>query len=213
MLRRIFLVAAALSVTACIPAADPSRSGRRPPVVQTSESVRACVADLARMKARYTLLADRSFDGGCSANGSVQLFNIGVPVTNVTAIQCPMARTLTAWMHGTVQQAAADAFGERVVRMETMGAYACRNKIGGTGTGLSQHGLANAVDISAFILADGRRVAVTQGWNGRNDERQFLREVRDGACRSFRTVLSPDYNAAHYDHLHFDNGGRGLYCR
>nr|WP_328730168.1 extensin family protein [Falsiroseomonas algicola] len=30
--------------------------------------------------------------------------------------------------------------------------------------------------------------------------------MRDGACRWFRAVLSPDYNAAHADHFHFDMG-------
>ena len=29
-------------------------------------------------------------------------------------------------------------------------------------------------------------------------------DVRDKACRSFGSVLSPDYNAAHADHLHLD---------
>ncbi len=36
-----------------------------------------------------------------------------------------------------------------------------------------------------------------------------LREVRDGACDLFATVLSPDYNAAHRDHLHLDQAERG----
>ena len=37
----------------------------------------------------------------------------------------------------------------------------------------------------------------------------FLREVRDGACDLFATVLSPDYNAAHADHFHLDQAARG----
>ena len=41
-----------------------------------------------------------------------------------------------------------------------------------------------------------------------------LRRVRDGACRGFSTVLSPEYNAAHRDHFHFDMAGRwGGVCR
>jgi hypothetical protein len=36
--------------------------------------------------------------------------------------------------------------------------------------------------------------------------------VRDGACLFFDGVLSPDYNAAHRDHLHLDRG-RYRYCR
>jgi hypothetical protein len=33
--------------------------------------------------------------------------------------------------------------------------------------------------------------------------------VRNGACQLFATVLSPDYNEAHRDHLHFDQAERG----
>jgi len=36
--------------------------------------------------------------------------------------------------------------------------------------------------------------------------RQFLRTVRGSACKRFTTVLSPDYNAAHHDHLHVEVG-------
>ncbi len=44
------------------------------------------------------------------------------------------------------------------------------------------------------------------------DEAAFLREARDGACRYFNATLSPDYNAAHRDHLHLDQG-RFRMCR
>jgi hypothetical protein len=35
-------------------------------------------------------------------------------------------------------------------------------------------------------------------------EARFLRRIRDDACRIFGTVLSPDYNAVHADHLHLE---------
>ncbi|HAV51268.1 MAG TPA: extensin, partial [Brevundimonas sp.] len=38
----------------------------------------------------------------------------------------------------------------------------------------------------------------------------FLKRLRDGACRVFSTVLTPDYNEAHRDHLHLDGAPRGL---
>ena len=79
----------------------------------------------------------------------------------------------------------------------------------------SEHATGNAVDIAAFVLADGTRVSVLSDWNGKAPDRVlFLRRVRDGACRAFSTVLSPEYNAAHRDHLHFDMAGRwGGVCR
>jgi hypothetical protein len=73
----------------------------------------------------------------------------------------------------------------------------------------SEHATANALDIAAFRFADGRRVSVVGDWEGTPEERAFLREVRDGACKLFATVLSPDYNAAHRDHFHLDQADRG----
>jgi hypothetical protein len=218
---RWFAVVSLLALSGCIPGPDKPRAdragGKRPQNVAINAEMRACTADLNRLSARYTILANQDFGGGCSANNAVQLLGVGVPVSNVTAIQCPMARAMTVWTQGPVQSAARAAFGERVVKVETMGAYSCRNIIGGRGTGRSEHASANAVDISAFILSDGRRISVKQGWTGDTDERGFLRSIRASACKGFNIVLSPDYNAAHHDHLHFDMGRTmkdgSAYCR
>ncbi len=168
------------------------------------------------MGARYTILPDR-YSGSCNAVNSVQLSSVGVPVTNLTATQCPLARTFAIWARGTVQQAARRSFGESVARIETMGSYSCRQVKGVASAKLSQHAFANAIDVSAFVLSDGRRIGVEVGWAGSEEDRAFLRSVRDGACKRFLTVLSPDYNAAHYNHLHLDldqNQRRtGSYCR
>src|SRR5256885_128524 len=72
------------------------------------------------------------------------------------------------------------------------------------GARLSEHGHANAVDISAFVLADGRVVQVKSGWWGAMAERTFLRAVHGGACSIFTTVLGPSYDANHRDHFHLD---------
>jgi hypothetical protein len=38
--------------------------------------------------------------------------------------------------------------------------------------------------------------------------REFFAVIHNSACKRFKTVLSPDYNAAHYNHLHLDMGKR-----
>ena len=73
---------------------------------------------------------------------------------------------------------------------------------------MNQHSTANAIDISAFIMADGTRIALINDWDDADVRREFLHEVRDGSCDLFSTVLSPDYNAAHADHFHFDMAKR-----
>ena len=214
MTRFGLILCLSLIISACVgpPKGRSADTKPRPAVVVTNGETRQCLGALDHIGARYTPVPDQNFGSGCSVTGSVQLLGVGIPITNVTAIRCPLARALAEWTRETLQPAARDQLGSRVVKIESMGAYSCRNIIGGRGTGRSEHATANAVDIGAFVLADGRRVSIRQGWNGSDDERAFLRDVRAAACKRFQTVLSPDYNAAHYDHLHFDLGGKP-FCR
>lgn len=181
-------------------------------MVQPTPSLRQCFAALNASPVRYTPLPDRSYGGGCTAYGAVRLDDIGVPTTNLGPMTCAVAQNFSAWVRHGVAPAARAYLGSELVRVDTFGTYACRN-VAGSGR-LSEHAHANAVDVAAFLLADGRRISVQNGWgDGDAASRKFLRVVRDSACKRFRTVLSPDYNAAHHDHLHFDMGGRGGYCR
>lgn len=95
------------------------------------------------------------------------------------------------------------------MRIEHFGSYNCRRIGGGEGGSWSEHSTADAIDVAGFRLADGRRVTVVRDWKGTGPEATFLHRVRAGACRLFATTLSPDYNAAHHDHLHLDQAERG----
>lgn len=199
-----------------LPHGKADRNPRPEPAAATSAfsstSARQCLADLGDAGVRYQALPNREFGGGCRTVDTVQLLDIGVPTTNLGALTCPLAAGFSAWARYAVQPAARQMLGSDVVKIETMGTYACRN-INGAGSGkLSQHALANAVDVSAFVLRDGRRVSVERGWNGDPREQAFLHALHASACRRFGTVLGPDYNSAHYNHLHFDMSGNG-YCR
>ena len=109
-----------------------------------------------------------------------------------------------------MQPAARDIFGQEVARIEHFGSFSCRRLYGRDEGPWSQHATGNAIDIAGFVLADGTRIAVVNDWQGEGEKARFLREVRDGACRAFGTVLSPDYNEAHRDHFHLDQEARGL---
>lgn len=122
---------------------------------------------------------------------------------------CPVAAALYLWERDTVQPAAERLLGERIAAIEHLGSYSCRRVGGGASGAYSEHAGANAVDIAAFRTASGRRVSVLRDWPDSDPEATFLRAVRSGACELFATVLSPDYNAAHADHLHFDQASRG----
>lgn len=181
-----------------------------------SAATRACFANLSGADVRYSALPDRDYGGGCTLVGTLQLIDFGVPTTNLKAMACPLAERFVAWVRNGVVPAGREILGSEVVRVESMGTYSCRGIVGGgaaSSARLSQHGTANAVDVAAFVLRDGRRISVERDW-GSDDPavRDFLRTVQRSACRRFVTVLGPDYNAAHYNHFHLDLGG-GKLCR
>jgi len=194
----------------------PRRPVGAPPItlnLPTSRETQMCYADLSREAVRYSPLPDRDYGGGCDVIGAVQLIDIGVPVTGLKAMRCGLAEEFIGWTRNAVAPAAYQILGSRLVKIETYGTYACRNTIGTATERLSGHALANAVDVSAFILADGRRVSIEGDWRSDNgDVRRFLDVIHTSACKRFGTVLSPDYNAAHRNHLHLEDDHKS-FCR
>ena len=127
------------------------------------------------------------------------------------AVACPLANTFAAWARYGVDRAARQVLGSALVRIETMGSYNCRTVAGSSRR--SAHATANAIDVAAFVLADGRRISLSGGWSGGSaKERQFLKTVHTSACKRFGTVLGPAYNAAHKDHFHLELSGKA-FCR
>ena len=120
---------------------------------------------------------------------------------------CPLALGYVLWERQVVQPAAREILASPVTRVDHLGTYACRTVYGRPGARPSEHARANALDVAAFQLADGRRVSVLKDFPRDAPEGRFVRVVRLGACRVFGVVLSPDYNAEHADHLHLDMSG------
>ena len=131
-------------------------------------------------------------------------FDPAAPVTS-----CAMAASLLLWERDFVRAAAERHFGQRVTAIHHFGSYSCRRLYGRAEGPFSEHATANAFDVAGFTLAGGETVSVLRDWPSGGPRAAFLREVRDGACRLFATTLSPDYNAAHVNHLHLDQARRG----
>lgn len=147
------------------------------------------------------------YDDGVRATGgavSVRYAPAGVGVS------CPVAAGMAMLEWNVLQPAAERHFGSRVRTIEHFGSYNCRRLYGRSSGDYSQHATANALDLAGFVLADGTRISVVRDWTGGGAKAAFLRDVRDGACDLFATVLSPDYNAAHRDHFHIDQADRGM---
>ena len=163
---------------------------------------------------RFTALPARD-NGQCGYDDAVRFRGGGA--TTIAwrpadlGTSCPMAAALALWEWHVVQPAALRHFGAKVASIDHFGSYSCRRIYGRSSGGWSEHSTANAIDVAAFRLDDGRRISIAGDWRSQGPKARFLREVRDGACKLFATTLSPDYNEAHRDHLHLDQARRGEY--
>ena len=172
-----------------------------------------CRALLDRAGVRFTPLPPRSSGAQCGYRDAVRFarggsLGIGYRPSDL-GTSCAVAAGLALWEWHVVQPAAQRHFGQEVTIIGHFGSYNCRRLYGRDSGSWSEHASANAVDIAGFTLADGTRISVAGDWDDEGVRGRFLRDVRDGACRLFATVLSPDYNEAHRDHFHLDQAGRG----
>ena len=166
-----------------------------------------CRAVLRQGGVSFSDAPDRE-PGGCSIANAVRLRDgVAIPLSPpAPEITCPLALSYAFWTKHVVQPAAGAELGGRVVSIEHYGAFACRNIYGRARAPRSEHASANAIDVAGFRLADGRRVTVAGDFHRSDARGRFVRRAREGACDWFHAVLSPDYNAAHRDHLHLDFG-------
>jgi hypothetical protein len=115
--------------------------------------------------------------------------------------------TVSVWLdyEDELGEVGRSTMGNPVVGVRHYGSFACRRMTGNAGRP-SLHAQARALDIAAFVLADGRVVTVADGWRGPSDQRRFLRAAATAACRWFGVVLTPDSDRLHQDHIHVDLG-------
>ncbi len=188
-------------------------TGRK--LAELGDEGRKCRGLLSRAGVRFNALPPRTGGEQCGYDDAVRFTRGGAldivyrPADLGTS--CPVAAGLALWEWHVVQPAAIEHFGRKVASIDHFGSYSCRRIYGRSEGSWSEHSTANAVDIAAFRLEDGTRVTIVGDWKDEGPKGRFLREVRDGACELFATVLSPDYNAAHRDHFHFDQADRGAW--
>ena len=176
------------------------------------EDFAKCRALLDTAGVTYTALAPLSAGASCGYANGVRTTGGAAALRYAPTglgVACPVAAGMAMLEWNVIQPAAQRHFGAKVRTVEHFGSYNCRRMYGRDAGDWSEHATANAIDLSGFVLADGTRISVVRDWDGDPKKAAFLREVRDGACTLFATVLSPDYNAAHRDHFHLDQANRG----
>ncbi|GMM94237.1 extensin family protein [Qipengyuania sp. MTN3-11] len=191
---------------------DPPGWATEAKLLALRNDVPACRAVLERSEVAFTAL-DPQGEGACARPDRTRLDAYPL-APDRPPTTCPVAIALALWQRDVLTPAAEEIFDSEIAQVEHLGAYSCRRLYGRSSGNWSEHATGNAIDIAGFVLEDGTRISVLRDWDEGGDRQDFLRRVRDGACDSFSTVLSPDYNAAHADHFHLDMSGRwnGL-CR
>jgi hypothetical protein len=182
----------------------------------------ACVSSGTVRQTQF--IQSRSALGGPSECGAESPYEMSaadggrVSMKPPAMLRCPMVPQVDQWVASVVEPAARKYYGQPLAEVTVAASYACRPMNHVSGAHLSEHGYANAIDISRFTLASGEVITVKGGWYGSERERAFLRTVHDGACSNFTTVLGPEHDANHKDHFHLDlarHGREGLksYCK
>lgn len=180
----------------------------RPPLPDVAGAAGVC--DDPRLAA--TVVEPVIGEGECGILQPVRLAAAaGVALDPPPLVTCDTARSLATWLQRGPKVTFA-ARGTRLERLAVVDAYSCRNRNRAADGKLSEHAFGRAIDISAFVLADGATVTVLDGWRDRGWS-AALRHVHDAACGPFSTVLGPDANPLHADHFHLDTARRrSPYC-
>ena len=196
------------------------------PAADITAARAACSKLLTGLELKYKTVEAIGGPGGCGAAAPIEVSAVaGIVIEPPATLTCKFAKVLHRWARGALQQAAKAALNDRILSLTNVASYTCRTTRSERASRLSEHALSNALDISAFNFEINGKVSVTDDWapNGApTDARKntplelgpkatFLRYAHESACEVFSTVLGPDHNAFHNDHLHLDHGRDGRF--
>jgi hypothetical protein len=177
-----------------------------------------CRAALKAAGVKFTSVADVAHPDrrGCGIPHGVIVTRgpTGIVYAPALLVDCSLASTLPD-VERMIQDAAQAHLGAPIVRVDTLGSFACRHRRSTWGGDvLSEHALGLALDVGAFVPKNGRPVSVQRDYDlsapEPNARGAFLRDVYWRLKRetSLSFVLGPEYNDAHKNHFHLDRGLR-----
>jgi hypothetical protein len=187
-------------------AAKPDKPGEQAaPAPQPSPQPSACRLALTDTIAIAPSIPDIHGAGGCGGEDLVRLEAIvladkrRVSVKPAAILRCGMASALADWIRTDIAPLAA-SLGSTVSDLDNFDSFECRGRNRVVGARLSEHGRANALDVRALKLANGRSISLTD----RTVPRELRETVLHSACARFSTVLGPSSDWYHEDHIHLD---------
>ncbi len=134
-----------------------------------------------------------------------------VQFSQTAIVNCQMAGELARWLE-RVDAYTAAMFNAGLAEVKTGTSYMCRGRNRVADADISEHGFGNALDVTGFMLTDGTEIGLPDDWTGKSPAARTMHLAHDAACGHFTTVLGPEANALHADHLHLDLGCHGESC-
>jgi hypothetical protein len=186
-------------------AAEPDPQSANETASGKPEEPSACRIRVADKIAVIAPLPSFGGPGDCGADDVVRLEAVIQPDTSRVAVtppatlRCTMAEALATWVREDLT-ANVSQFGSAPRALDNYASYDCRGRNRVAGARISEHGLANAIDVRGVHLANGRFVEFTD----RKLAREFREAVRKAACARFTTILGPGSDGHHETHIHMD---------
>lgn len=143
--------------------------------------------------------------GGCGGEDLVRLEAIVLSPTQRVALKpaailrCTMAAAVADWVRSDIAPLAA-SLGTTISELDNFDSFECRGRNRVRGAKLSEHGLANALDVRGLKFANGNTLSLTDRAVARETRERVLASV----CARFTTVLGPGSDWYHEDHIHLD---------
>ncbi|WP_298568086.1 extensin family protein [uncultured Aliiroseovarius sp.] len=151
---------------------------------------------------------------GCGVADPVRVTEVsGVKLSQAAVMDCTTAKALNNWVRTGVFPAVG-RLGGGPSSLRVVAHYACRTRNNKSGAKISEHGKGRALDIAAVRLKNGAEISVLKGWRD-PVQGKVLKSMHKAACGPFGTVLGPNADRYHQDHLHLDTARyrSGAYCR
>jgi hypothetical protein len=176
-----------------------------------------CLAALKASGAKFTAqpAMKKPNKQGCGMPQGVTVTKgpTGIVYSPALEVDCSLAMELPK-IEAILQEEAKASLGSEIKTIETLGSYACRatkgpltTAYGGKGV-LSEHAFGLAFDLKTVTTKKGTIVTVGKDWGKSTNKGAFLAPLRRRLLKEsgITHVITPDYNAAHHDHLHIDRG-------
>ena len=152
--------------------------------------------------------------GSCGIAQPVRITSVsGVAVSGGPTIDCTTAKVLNDWVRGGVLPAVGRT-GGGLAQVNVIASYSCRSRNNVKGAKLSEHSFGHAIDVAGVTLRDGTTLTVLDHWRS-GKYGKVIKAMHSSACGTFGTVLGPNADRYHQNHLHLDTARyrSGSYCR